>query len=148
MLDRIGEFFIFGFAPLVVAMLAAPDFSHAGERAVTGEDSLVEVAWLAEDIRGRGVMDTARSTLHVRADGSISGLGACNRYFGSVSIKGSSISFSGIGATMMACAPALMDQERKLFDALKEAASFRFEQGKLFLVDAQGRDLVRFAKDS
>lgn len=254
MLDRIGEFFIFGFAPLLVAMLAAPDFSYAGERAVTGEviyrerialppqavlevrladvsradapakivaeqkiepagqvpirfrlafdasaiepvatyalearitvdgrlwfindmrhdvaplkaehvammlkrvtsspepieESLFEVAWLAEDIGGRGVMDTARSTLHVKADGSISGLGACNRYFGSASIKGSTVSFSGIGATMMACAPALMDQERKLFDALNKAASFRFEQDKLFLVDAEGRDLARFAKD-
>ncbi len=37
MLDRIAEFFIFGFAPLVVGMLATPDFSVAAERTLTGE---------------------------------------------------------------------------------------------------------------
>ncbi|WP_082542385.1 MULTISPECIES: YbaY family lipoprotein [unclassified Mesorhizobium] len=37
MLDRIAEFFIFGFAPLVVGMLATPDFSMAAEQTLTGE---------------------------------------------------------------------------------------------------------------
>ncbi len=254
MLDRIAEFFIFGFAPLAVVMLATPDSSLAAERTIKGEviyrerialppdavltvqlsdvsladapsttvakqqvnpagqvpihfelkfdgstiqpratyalqaritaddrllfisdqrhevdplktehatmmlkkvmqpveqapESIFDTLWLAEDIEGRGVMDTAQSTMQVKADGSVSGLGACNRYFGSASVNGSDISFSGIGATMMACAPALMDQERKLFEALRKASSFRFEQGKLFLVDAQGRDVARFAGD-
>ena len=37
MLDRIAEFFIFGFAPMVVVMLAASDASQAAERSVKGE---------------------------------------------------------------------------------------------------------------
>ena len=37
MLDRIAEFFIFGFAPLVVGILAVPELSVAAERAVKGE---------------------------------------------------------------------------------------------------------------
>jgi putative lipoprotein len=37
MLDRIAEFFIFGFAPLVAVMLAAPDHSFAAEQAMKGE---------------------------------------------------------------------------------------------------------------
>lgn len=253
MLDRIAEFFIFGFAPLVVGMLATPDFALAAQRTVKGEatyrerialppDAVLEVqladvsradapativaeqkitpagqvpirfklkfdrsavrphasyalqaritvdgrlwfvtdtrhqidplrtdratlmltrvsqaagpaprifdtTWLAEDIGGRGVIDTARSTLRIERSGRASGLGACNRYFASAKIEGSSVSFAGVGATMMACAPAMMDQERKLFEALRKAASFRFEQGKLHLVDAKGRDLARFAKD-
>ena len=47
---------------------------------------------------------------------------------------------------MMACAPALMDQERKFFAALEKAAAYRIDgDGKLFLVDANGVDIVRFA---
>jgi putative lipoprotein len=37
MLDRIAEFFIFGFAPMVVVMLAAPGASRAAEQVVRGE---------------------------------------------------------------------------------------------------------------
>jgi putative lipoprotein len=37
MLDRIAEFFIFGFAPLVVGILAVPELSVAADKAVKGE---------------------------------------------------------------------------------------------------------------
>lgn len=37
MLDRIAEFFVFGFAPLVAVMLVAPDVSQATELVVKGE---------------------------------------------------------------------------------------------------------------
>lgn len=37
MLDRIAEFFIFGFAPLVVGILAVPELSVAAKKAVKGE---------------------------------------------------------------------------------------------------------------
>ena len=61
-------------------------------------------------------------------------------------VDGDSIRIGKAGATMMACAPALMDQERKFFDALERAAAFRIDaDGKLFLLDADGAELVRFA---
>ncbi|KAA3448275.1 hypothetical protein C7I87_22350 [Mesorhizobium sp. SARCC-RB16n] len=37
MLDRIAEFFVFGFVPLVVGILAVPELSAAAEKAVRGE---------------------------------------------------------------------------------------------------------------
>ncbi len=37
MLDRIAEFFIFGFAPMMVVMLAASDVSQAAEQSIKGE---------------------------------------------------------------------------------------------------------------
>ncbi|MGX5850007.1 YbaY family lipoprotein [Mesorhizobium sp. PL10] len=37
MLDRIAEFFVFGFVPLVVGMLAVPEMSVAAERTLKGE---------------------------------------------------------------------------------------------------------------
>jgi putative lipoprotein len=37
MLDRLAEFFLFGFAPMVAVMLAAPDSSRAAEQILKGE---------------------------------------------------------------------------------------------------------------
>ncbi|TJX36224.1 MAG: hypothetical protein E5W21_28465, partial [Mesorhizobium sp.] len=37
MLDRIAEFFIFGLVPLVVGVLAVPEFSDAAETTLKGE---------------------------------------------------------------------------------------------------------------
>jgi putative lipoprotein len=37
MLDRIAEFFVFGFVPLVIGILAVPELSVAAEKTVTGE---------------------------------------------------------------------------------------------------------------
>ncbi len=37
MLDRIAEFFVFGFVPLVVGMLAVPELSVAAEKTIKGE---------------------------------------------------------------------------------------------------------------
>ena len=62
-------------------------------------------------------------------------------------VKDGAIRIGKAGATMMACAPALMDQERKFLAALEKAASYRIDagQGKLFLVDANGVDILRFS---
>ncbi|TIR78120.1 MAG: hypothetical protein E5X15_13625 [Mesorhizobium sp.] len=37
MLDRIAEFFIFGLVPLVVGVLAVPEFTSAAEKTIAGE---------------------------------------------------------------------------------------------------------------
>ena len=59
---------------------------------------------------------------------------ACNSYFAQAIIDGNSIRIGKAGATMMACAP------------LGKAAAYRIDgDGKLFLVDADGVDIVRFA---
>jgi putative lipoprotein len=108
--------------------------------------ALFGTTWLAEDINGRGVIDDAQSTFSVASDGKVSGRGACNGYFAQATIDSNSIKIGEAGATMMACAPALMDQERKFLAALEEAATYRIDgDGKRFLVDAKGVDLVRFS---
>jgi len=59
---------------------------------------------------------------------------ACNSYFTQAIIDGNSIRIGKASATMMACAP------------LGKAAAYRIDgDGKLFLVDADGVDIVRFA---
>jgi putative lipoprotein len=108
---------------------------------------LFDTTWLAEDIEGRGVIDNAQSTFSVAPDGKVTGSGGCNRFFAQAEVNGDKIKIGKAGATMMACAEALMDQERKFFAALEKAGSFRIDgDDKLFLVDANGADIARFAR--
>ena len=100
--------------------------------------------WLAEDIRGGGVIDNAQSTVAFAPDGKVSGSGGCNRLFGTATIAGDALTFSGIGTTRMACAPALMDQEQKFLGALGATRTYRFEGSFLKFYDANGAELIRF----
>ena len=120
----------------------------AQDAAAPAAPTLFDTTWLAEDIGGKGVIDDAQTTLSIAEDGSVTGRGGCNGYFSQATIDGEKITFGKAGSTMMACPDAIMDQERRFHEALEKTASFRFnEEGKLFLVDAEGKDLVRFSNE-
>lgn len=103
--------------------------------------------WMTEDIRGSGVVDTARTTLTIAPNGDVSGSGGCNRFFGKATITGETISFGTIGTTFMQCPPALMDQETKFLDALKQSRTFNINNGKLTLMGENGLELARLASN-
>lgn len=255
MLDRIAEFFIFGFAPLVVGMLAAPELSVAAEKVLKGEvtyrervalppDAVLSVqladvsladapaaiigerkvapagqvpisfeirfdpsvirpkmtytlqaritadnkllfvsderhevdpladapqkmmlkmvaqgeepappsifgqSWVVDYIDGVGAISDPRATFRVSEAGKAGGKGPCNSYFATATVDGQAISISDIGSTRMACAPEIMAEEKALFDALAQAASFRAEDGKLVIAGKDGGDILRFTAGS
>ncbi|OHV83817.1 YbaY family lipoprotein [Rhizobium sp. LCM 4573] len=104
--------------------------------------------WLAEDIRGRGVIDNLQTVLEIAEDGKVSGSGGCNRMSGMATIAGDDIAFGPIASTKMACAPAVMDQETKFFAALSDVRTWRADpsRGKLTLLDKGGDVLVVFSR--
>ncbi len=104
--------------------------------------------WLAEDIDGGGVIDRLQTTLEIRDDGIVTGMGGCNRYAGSATVSGSSIKFLPMASTRMACSPAVMRQEANFHAALEKVSAWRIDeqQRKLFLVDGGGFDLIRFSR--
>lgn len=104
--------------------------------------------WLAEDIRGRGVIDNAQTTLEIDRSGTVSGRGGCNGYGGKATITGDRIRFGSMMSTQMACAPAVMDQETKFLSALGEVRSWRIDRArrKLHLLDRRGRPVVVLAR--
>jgi len=90
--------------------------------------------WVVEDIGRRGIMDASRVTLNFSDDGSLGGAASCNRYATSLTIGGESIGVGQIAATKMACAEALMNQERAFFAALGSVARFDIDEtGALLL---------------
>lgn len=103
--------------------------------------------WLAEDIRGGGVIDNLQSVLEISADGGVTGSGGCNRMRGQAVILGASLTFGAMAGTRMACSPAVMDQESKFLSALEVVRSFRvdLQQHKLFLLDAAGQTVMRLS---
>ena len=139
MLSRFAELFLFGVMPLFIGLTATP--------AISSGHSIFDTKWVAEDIGGHAVIDEAQSTFQIGADGKVTGLGACNRYFSDASLGDTSIKIGPIGAGMMMCEAEQMEQEHKFFEALRNARSFRLDDAsKLYFADQDGREVVRFAR--
>jgi putative lipoprotein len=83
--------------------------------------SVAGTSWRTETIMGHPVIDNSASTITFEAAGRVTGRGGCNRYFGTAAIEDERLSFGPLGATKMACPPALMDQERRFFGVLARA---------------------------
>ncbi len=129
--------------PALAAMLLASACAGGASGAAGGGDALLGSSWLAEDIQGGGVLDRLRTTLSFVGEGSVSGTGGCNRYSGPVEITGPSIRFGALAATMMACSPAVMQQEQRFFDALAAARRWqRTPERKLVLLDAADKPVA------
>lgn len=104
--------------------------------------------WLAEDIRGGGVIDRLQTILEIAADGTVTGSGGCNRIRGKATMKGEAISFGPLISTKMACSPAAMAQEHKFLTALHDVRAWRVDSArrKLTLLGANGAPVVVFAQ--
>lgn len=102
-------------------------------------------SWLAEDIAGKGVIDDLHTTLEIKPDGSYGGNGGCNTYRGKLKVQNGNIAFAPAAATRKMCAPAVMDQEQKFFDALGTVTSWKLENGVLHLTGKDGAPAIRLA---
>ena len=99
--------------------------------------------WRVEDIAGAGVIDNSPATLLFAPDGRLSGNASCNRLIASYKVKGSKLTISPTGTTMMACPPALINQERKLVDLLGTVTGYSIDRtGTLILTSASGERIV------
>ncbi|MBF9059926.1 META domain-containing protein [Rhodobacterales bacterium HKCCSP123] len=95
--------------------------------------------WVVEDIGGAGVIDGARAAFGFEAAGRVYGAGSCNRFHGAVELTGEGLRFGPLASTMMACPDAIMDQERRMFDAMAEVYAFDIDDsGALILFGPSG----------
>ncbi len=79
------------------------------------------------------------------SEGQVSGSAGCNSYFASYEVAGSSLTISPVGATMMACEPALNEQEAQYLGALESAASYAIVEGELQITNADGETVLTFS---
>lgn len=99
--------------------------------------------WVVEDINGKGIVDPSRTTLAFGADGRVLGRASCNNYFASYTLTGEALTISQAGGTMMACAPALMQQEALFLEILRNVRRFDLGgDGALVLRTDDGRTIT------
>jgi putative lipoprotein len=135
-----------GAAALVIAAAVGCAGGGGSDQQRPAPSALLGSEWLAEDIRGGGVLDRIQSTVMFGDDQAAYGSGGCNRFRGSATVSGQDLRFGPLASTMMACPPAVMDQERKFLDALEATRSYRFEGPFLYFLDAGGARLIKFTK--
>ena len=105
------------------------------------------VEWVVEDIGGNGIIDSSRVTLNFLPEGRVAGRASCNQFMGSYSLTGEGMSIDNAATTLMACAPALMDQERRFLDVISQVSGFDFNQhGALILRTDDGKTLRAFTE--
>ena len=129
------------FTALAAPTVLLTGLAAAGPAAPTGK-------WLAEDIDGGGVIDRLQTTLEIRDDGMVTGMGGCNRYAGSAKFDATTIKFLPMASTRMACSPAVMKQESKFHATLEKVRAWRVDQvqRKLVLMDGQGFEMMRLSQ--
>ncbi|MBE0487287.1 META domain-containing protein, partial [Marinobacter sp.] len=105
--------------------------------------------WVVEDLAGTGMIDRSRITVEFLADNRVAGRASCNRFMGSYQLTGEGLYFGDQATTMMACAPALMEQERRFLELMSEVIDGRIgRHGELLLRTAAGDTITAFRSDS
>lgn len=111
--------------------------------------SLTGVKWVAESLNGKEIkFKEAESEVFLTFDGKekkVLGKAGCNRFFGTYEQKESVLTFSGMGATKMACPD--MDIEASFFKVLEDTKTFVIKNDKLTLKDDSNVIAVFKAKE-
>lgn len=107
------------------------------------------VEWVVEDIDRGGIIDSSRITINFLPEGRLAGRASCNNYMGSYQLSGEGLSVGQTASTMMACAPALMHQERRFLEVLGAVSRFDIHPtGALILETADGHTLRAYGEQS
>lgn len=134
-----------------IAKLAAllPPGSPSAAAASPGDPAMIlGTAWRAADIDGTPVAAEVEITLAIDEAAAVSGVGGCNRYFGTAEITGERIDMGALGATRMACPEPAMEEERRYFEALESVTAWQLDGETLLLSDAAGTVRLRFEPDA
>jgi uncharacterized lipoprotein YbaY/heat shock protein HslJ len=99
--------------------------------------------WVVEDIGGKGIVDNSRATLNFGEDGTVTGRASCNTYGAAWKLSGEGLAVTQGRSTLMACTPALDNQEREFMRLLAAANRFDItDDGALLLIAGSGETIT------
>jgi heat shock protein HslJ len=137
----------------VLAILVAVSLALAacGSGTASGEKMLEQKTWKLEsyvDAQGQTVDVLAGSEITARFEtGQVGGSAGCNRYMGTYTASGDTLTVEVGGATMMYCSPEeLMAQEMDYLAALNQAAIHRMSGTQLQIADKDGNTILTFSE--
>jgi heat shock protein HslJ len=151
--------------PESVRLIAFSPSPKDGEAAITSAPvmlvissatgpSLEDTRWrLSEYLNESGTLQPVISSTVIDAQfaaGKVSGSAGCNRYFGGyTSGQQNQLVFDGrMGATQMACAQPIANQERRYLVLLSGVNSREIRDGMLLLLDKEGQLVLKYSAES
>ena len=137
--------FVFLSICAVILVLAA----CASPASQTGGGDLTGKVWGLTELTGKPPVAGTGISAEFSADGKVSGSAGCNRYSGTYTISGNSITISTpLAATMMMCDAAVMEQEAAYLKALGEAKTYAVQGDQLTLTGANNTSLAVYKAQS
>lgn len=109
------------------------------------QDGIKEKYWKLVELNGKPVVYKERardSYLVLKEEGNkVNGNGGCNSFFGTYTLDGTRLRFSGLGSTKMACPD--LDIESEFFEVLSKTDSYHYRNDTLQLFRARMAPLAR-----
>jgi len=125
---------------------AATGQPEVAENSAETDADLRNTYWKLLSLGGENIKpapDQREAHLILHSDENrVNGNGGCNSFFGTYTLNGPEIGFSGIGSTMMACVTG-METEQSFLLALNDANRIRID-GQLLELFKDGTPLARF----
>lgn len=122
----------------------APPVAAAVTAAPVQPASLEGTSWVLSSLPGKTLANGSPATITF-SEGRASGSDGCNRFTMGFTTTGSQINFpSQPAGTLMACPPGVQEQAQWFIQAVTAAQSWQVADGRLTLLDANGKELVTF----
>jgi heat shock protein HslJ len=123
---------------------AAPATAAAPAAGAAQPVSLDGTSWVLASIPEKTLANGSPATISF-SEGRASGTDGCNRFTMGFTTNGSQIQFPTQPAgTLMACPPGVQEQAQWFIQAVTSAQSFHVADGRLTLLDANGKELATF----
>jgi len=116
---------------LALASVAGGCVSASKDVKASPQELLNGTSWQLGKIGEQPVLEGTQPTLQFTQPGQVLGSGSCNRFSGTVTLSGSTISFGPLAATRMACSDPINAQETQYFYALSTAQRFALQGNSL-----------------
>jgi heat shock protein HslJ len=137
----------FGILTMVVGLNLA-SCASAITSADASTNTLNHSSWILSSINNQAVMPDSTITLNLE-DGKMTGTDGCNRYHTVYMLNADKLSINkNIATTMMACPEPITQQASAYMSALTETVSYKIEGQQLTLLNASGKTLASFTKQS
>jgi len=114
-----------------------------------GGGDLTSKVWALTELMGKPPAAGVGISAEFSSDGKVSGSAGCNRYSGTYTVSGNSITISSsIATTMMMCDESVMEQESAYLKALAEAKTYEVKGDQLTLTGADKTSLAIYKAQS
>ena len=126
---------------MAVALAAAGLLAACSSAGGGAAADLNGTSWVLATLDGSPPVEGTELTISF-ADGEVTGSAGCNSFGGTYEVDGTTLVFSPLVSTMMACEDSINAQERAYLDALDTQVDFAINGSSLTLTGSNGSVLV------